>query len=69
MKFLKHIIFVLILSVALLPLKSLAQGQADPCTAPEDPCPIDANLYFLFAAAVIVAAKKTYDYKKKQVSA
>ena len=68
MKFLKHIIFVLILSVALLPLKSLAQ-QADPCTAPEDPCPIDANLYFLFAAAVIVAAKKTYDFKKKQISA
>ena len=41
----------------------------DPCTAPEDPCPIDSNVYFLIVGAIAVAAKKAYDYKKKQIPA
>lgn len=39
----------------------------DPCTDPADPCPIDSNLIVLFAAAVVVAAKKTYDFKRNAI--
>lgn len=54
----------------ILPATSLAQDPdpEDPCTIPLAACPIDSNLYFLFAAAIIIAAKKTYDYKKRQVN-
>lgn len=48
------------------PLVTFSQGP-DPCTDPVDPCPIDSNVYFLIVGAIAIAAKKTYDYKKKQI--
>jgi len=66
----KKIISFIVVFVFLLfcdPLNTLAQ-PADPCPDPSlGDCPIDSNVYFLIAAAVVIAAKKTYDYKKKQV--
>ena len=45
------------------PYKIFAQ-LIDPCTDPQDPCPIDSNLIVLVVAAVAVAAKKSYDFKR-----
>lgn len=59
------ILFTFIVTVNLImPAKVLA-GPTDPCTAPEDPCPIDSNLVVLMIAAAGIAAKKAYDHKKK----
>lgn len=66
MKIFKRIIFLIILAVAFSPVCVLAQPP-DPCTDPLDPCPIDNSVYILIAGAIGIAAKKTYDYKKKQV--
>lgn len=52
--------------MALFPAGAFAQPP-DPCTDPLDPCPIDNNVYILIAGAIGIAAKKTYDYKKKIV--
>ena len=61
-------IIVMFAVTFILPATSLAQEPEDPCPIPLEACPIDTNLYFLFAAAIIIAAKKTYDYKKRQVN-
>ena len=47
----------------LLPIAVVAQ-PIDPCTDPDLPCPIDSNLIVLMFAAVAIAGKKAYDYKK-----
>jgi hypothetical protein len=58
--------FVLMLFIV-APLISYA--QANPCTDPADPCPIDGGVSLLIAAGIGIAAKKAYDRKKqKQVS-
>ena len=36
----------------------------NPCTDPNDPCPIDDGVYFLLAAGIGAAAYKTYRYKQ-----
>jgi hypothetical protein len=59
----KFSIFFLMLAFAIVPAISFAQDPEDPCTAPEDPCPIDNGVVFLMAAVVCIAAKKTYDYR------
>lgn len=45
-----------------------AMAQIEPGCNPDEPCPIDSNVYLLIAGAIIIAAKKSYDYKKKQVA-
>lgn len=42
-----------------------AAEPEDPCTDPADPCPIDSNVILLIGAAIVVAGKKSYDYRKK----
>ncbi len=66
MNIFKRIIFLYIFAMALFPAGAFAQPP-DPCTDPLDPCPIDNNVYILIAGAIGIAAKKTYDYKKKIV--
>jgi hypothetical protein len=56
-------IFFLMIAFAVVPAVSFAQDPEDPCTAPEDPCPIDSGVLLLVAAVVGIAAKKTYDYR------
>lgn len=65
MKFFTHTVvsFLLMVCLFLIPFSVLAQ-PIDPCTDPADPCPIDSNLIVLMFAAVAIAAKKAYDYKK-----
>jgi hypothetical protein len=65
MKIKKRFIYLCIFFLGMLPISSIAQITPD-CN-PDEPCPIDSNVYFLLAAAIFVAAKKTYDYKKKQI--
>ena len=62
--FITSLIAVIVTSA---PQNVLAQ-PVDPCTDPADPCPIDSNLIVLFAAAIAVAAKKTYDYKRVSIT-
>ena len=50
----------------LLPGQLFAQ-PIDPCTDPVDGCPIDNNIIVLITAALAVAAKKAYNYKKTAV--
>ena len=65
MKLIKRITFFGLLAgfLFLLPGQLFAQ-PIDPCTDPADPCPIDNNIIVLITAALAVAAKKAYDYKK-----
>ncbi len=65
MKLFKRITFLGFLAgfLFLMPDQLFAQ-PIDPCTDPADPCPIDNNIIVLITAALAVAAKKTYDYKK-----
>jgi hypothetical protein len=56
-------LFFLMIAFAFVPAISFAQDPEDPCTAPEDPCPIDSGVVLLMAAVVGIAAKKTYDYR------
>ncbi len=65
MKFKKGFIYFTIIFLMAVPFSTMA--QVEPGCNPDEPCPIDSNLYFLIAGAIIIAAKKTYDYKKKQV--
>ena len=39
----------------------------DPCSGPDDPCPIDGALSLLIAAGIGLGAKKAYDRKKTTV--
>ena len=68
MNIIKRFTLIGFLAVIMLsaPHRLFAQ-PVDPCTDPADPCPIDSNLIVLFAAAIVVAAKKTYDYKNSTV--
>ena len=65
MVLIKHITFFLLLAGVffVMPIQLFAQ-PVDPCTDPTDPCPIDSNLIVLVTAALAIAAKKAYDYKK-----
>ena len=65
MKLIKRITFLGFLAVFLflIPGQLFAQ-PIDPCTDPVDGCPIDNNIIVLITAALAVAAKKAYDYKK-----
>ncbi|RYF89349.1 MAG: hypothetical protein EOO00_10075 [Chitinophagaceae bacterium] len=36
----------------------------DPCSGPDDVCPIDGGLSLLIAAGIGLGAKKAYDRKK-----
>ncbi len=56
-------LFFLMVVFAIIPAISFAQDPDDPCTAPEDRCPIDSGVVLLMAAVVAIAAKKTYDYR------
>ena len=60
------IISFLVMFVFATPYKLLAQ-PIDPCTDPQDPCPIDSNLIVLIVGALVVAAKKSYDYKRTSI--
>ena len=64
MKLIKQITLVFLAVLFLLIPHILFAQPIDPCTDPADPCPIDSNLIFLFVAAVLIAAKKAYDFKK-----
>ena len=55
--------FLIVLALFIIPTGVIAQ-PIDPCTDPDDPCPIDSNVIVLIAAAVGAAGKKAYDYKK-----
>ncbi len=59
----KFSLFFLMLAFNFVPAISFAQDPDDPCTAPEDPCPIDSGVVLLIASVVAIAAKKTYDYR------
>ena len=65
MKLFKRITFLGFLAgfLLLIPGQLFAQ-PIDPCTDPVDGCPIDNNIIVLITAALAVAAKKAYDYKK-----
>ena len=65
MKLIKRITFLGFLAgfLFLIPGQLFAQ-PIDPCTDPVDGCPIDNNIIVLITAALAVAAKKAYDYKK-----
>ena len=64
MKLIKQITLGFLVVVFLLIPHILLAQPIDPCTDPQDPCPIDSNLIVLFVAAVLIAAKKAYDFKK-----
>ena len=64
MKLIKQITLGFLAVVFLLIPHILFAQPIDPCTDPEDPCPIDSNLIVLFVAAVLIAAKKAHDFKK-----
>jgi hypothetical protein len=67
MKFMKRsIVFgFLVMAMAILPGVLQGQPPPDPCPDPNDPdCPIDSGVILLITGAVVIAAKKTYDYKK-----
>lgn len=57
------IVIVFVAFVVASPYKIFAQ-PVDPCTDPVDPCPIDSNIVVLVIAALVIAAKKTYDSKR-----
>ena len=59
------IIFLMIMIIA-TPYQIFAQ-LIDPCTDPQDPCPIDSNIIVLVVVAVAVAAKKSYDFKRTSI--
>ncbi|MFN0082667.1 MAG: hypothetical protein ACKVOM_09145 [Ferruginibacter sp.] len=60
------IFFMIVIGISIvIPFRLMAQPTLDPCTAPEDYCPIDNNLVVLMVAAAGIAAKKGYDHKKK----
>ena len=47
------------------PVFIIAQTPGDPCPDPALPdCPIDSNLIVLVIGAVVIAAKKAYEYNK-----
>ena len=65
MKLIKRFFFVILAAVVFLSTSNQVFAQPiDPCTDPADPCPIDSNLIVLFVAIVLIAAKKSYDFKK-----
>lgn len=67
----KNTIFYIIIFNFLLfvvPLSLLAQ-PIDPCDDPAAPCPIDSNIVVLIVIALVIAAKKTYSYKKNAPTA
>ena len=68
MKLIKRITFLGFLAgfLFLMPCQLFAQ-PIDPCTDPVDGCPIDNNIIVLITAALAVAAKKAYNYKKTAV--
>ena len=70
MKRIKKYVFVtgMVMLVSLVqPIKGTAQ-VVDPGCDPLDPtCPIDGQLSLLIVAAVGIAAKKSYDSKRKTV--
>lgn len=43
-------------------------GPPDPCTDPDEYCPIDGGLSLLIAAGIGIGAKKAYDKKKKNTA-
>ncbi len=59
--------FFTVLILAFVP--ALVQAQVvDPGCDPFDPaCPVDGGVSFLIAAGIGIAAKKSYDRKKKQL--
>ena len=57
------IISFFVILIITSPYKIFAQ-PIDPCTDPIDPCPIDSNLIVLVISALVVAAKKSYDFKQ-----
>ena len=65
MKIIKRFFFVILAAVIFLSTSNKVFAQPiDPCTDPADPCPIDSNLIVLFVAVALIAAKKSYDFKK-----
>jgi hypothetical protein len=67
MKAIKKLIPLAVLVMFLVvPSLLIAQPPPDPCPDPQLPdCPIDSGLVLLIAAAVLIALKKAFDYKKK----
>jgi hypothetical protein len=65
MKIFKRFLFSLVFILGLVSTPFLLSAQPiDPCTDPDDPCPIDSGVVLLVVAVVAIAAKKTYDFKK-----
>ncbi|MEO6405492.1 MAG: hypothetical protein ABIY51_02875 [Ferruginibacter sp.] len=62
-RFKKVFPFVIVCIIAISPVKVFA--QPDPCTDPDQPCPIDGGLSLLIAAGIAVGAKKAYNKKRK----
>jgi hypothetical protein len=61
MKKIKIFLFVVMISLLVFPLASIAQGPVDP-----DDVPIDGGLSILLAAGAAYAAKKYRDGRKKK---
>ncbi len=66
MKIFKHSFFSLAFIFLFIAMPFLASAQLiDPCTDPDDPCPIDSGVVLLVVAVIAIAAKKTFDYRKQ----
>jgi hypothetical protein len=60
----KFIPFLIILALLFVP--AIGFSQPDPCTDPDQPCPIDGGISLLIAAGIGFRAKKAYDKKKQR---
>lgn len=66
--------YLFLILICLSPALLHAQGPDDPgyippnpCTDPDDPCPIDGGVVALLAAGVGYGIKKVHDSRKKSV--
>jgi hypothetical protein len=58
---------VAFLGIAIMLLPKLTMAQIDPGCSPDEPCPIDTNVYVLIAAVVIFASFAAFK-KRRQLN-
>ncbi len=61
MKVFKKLLFsVIVIGLSLSPYLAMAQIGPDPGCNPDEPCPIDSNVYILIIAAILFVGYKYY---------
>jgi hypothetical protein len=55
---------VAFLGIAIMLLPKLTLAQPDPGCSPDEPCPIDTNVYVLIGAAILFASLAAFKKRK-----